>query len=333
MRVAVVGDVHGHAAETMTMLRLLEEHGVDRIILVGDLVDRGKDSLACIRLARTWKFEDRDGNERGLEVVIGNHEINYLYSIYGWELPFRGFVPEQKSDSKKFVWNHLSNGDVEWLEKLPYAIRVPELGMTVVHAGIAPWMTACPTTYGRELSYRLAKIDYMNDRDVLMGAPSKSKGKFWAEVYDGRFGTVYFGHTTHRKIRYYSHAVAVDLSKDGYLGAVVVSNEDTDKKPERITKFAVKHQDRESIRGFHDPTEPPPPPPPPKSTSRGTQRSLFQPGPTRPRFDPDPDWAVETPSKTREQIERTFSDAPPKKKRHDKNGKKGHYRSLGSEDY
>ncbi len=164
-----------------------------------------------------------------------------------------------------------------------------------------------------------------------MGAESKSKGKFWAKVYDGRFGTVYFGHTTHSKIRRYEHAVGLDLSKGGLLGAVVVSDEETNGKPEGLTNFAVAHKDRESIRGFHDPTEPPPPPPK-KNMGGGypTQRKLFQ-SETRPRFEQE--WMT-SPSETREKIERSFSDAPPKKKRNQSdNGKKGKWRSFGGEDY
>jgi len=300
------------------MLRLLEEHGVDRIIFVGDLADRGPDSLACIRIARTWKFEDRDGKPQSIECVIGNHEINYLYSIHDWELPFRGFVPEPKTTERQFIWNHLSAGDLEWLESLPYAIRVDELGVMVVHGGIAPWMNNCPTDYDRDLGYRLTKIVRVKKLDVLMGADTKDEGKFWAELYDGRFGTVYFGHTTHDTVRHYKHAVGVDMSKGGVLAAVVISDEDGDKKH---ANFFVRHRDKESIRDYRDPTAPAP-----KKEKRTDyqpkQRKLFQTEPTRPRFEPDYNWSSPpSPSDMREKIERTFSDAPPKKKRHDNNGK------------
>ena len=76
--VDIVGDVHG---EYGALLALLNRLGYDgggghpegrRLVFVGDLVDRGPDSLACVRLVRRLM-------ERGrAQCVAGNHEVNAL---------------------------------------------------------------------------------------------------------------------------------------------------------------------------------------------------------------------------------------------------------------
>ena len=73
MRIAFIGDVHGHATAFMKLLRRLEDYGVDEIVQVGDLVDRGPDSIECVRIARTWTFTAR-GNRRG-ESLEGGYQL------------------------------------------------------------------------------------------------------------------------------------------------------------------------------------------------------------------------------------------------------------------
>lgn len=65
----VVGDLHGCLSILETMLMHLEfDRTKDRLFSVGDLVDRGPDSLGCLRLLREpWFFS-----------VIGNHESMLL---------------------------------------------------------------------------------------------------------------------------------------------------------------------------------------------------------------------------------------------------------------
>ena len=226
MRIAFVGDVHGHAEELMRVLRRLEKHGVDEIVQVGDLVDRGPDSVGTVRIARTWTFQDRTGQEKKLKVVIGNHELNYLYYRRGWKMPFKNYIPKPKRTQ---IAEGLTDADIDWLETLPYFRRFKGEGYDVaaVHGGIAPWMKT-PGWYGRDLSYIMAKAAYVGRfGDMMLSFGVKTK-TFWADIYDGRFGHVYFGHMTHSKIYHYDHATATDLSKGGALGAVIFSNEDGD---------------------------------------------------------------------------------------------------------
>jgi adenine/guanine phosphoribosyltransferase-like PRPP-binding protein len=53
-RTIVVGDIHGCALEFDDLLRSLGfAQGVDRVVLVGDLVARGPDSAGVVELARS----------------------------------------------------------------------------------------------------------------------------------------------------------------------------------------------------------------------------------------------------------------------------------------
>jgi hypothetical protein len=52
-RTIIVGDVHGCIDELRALLRKCHyRQGVDRLISVGDLIGKGPDSFACVRLIR-----------------------------------------------------------------------------------------------------------------------------------------------------------------------------------------------------------------------------------------------------------------------------------------
>ena len=97
----------------MKLLRRLEDYGVDEIVQVGDLVDRGPDSIECVRIARTWTFTARGNRKKApkqkkLKVVNGNHDNNYLYGRRHWQMPTRGFFPRF---TEKTVGENLSKAD------------------------------------------------------------------------------------------------------------------------------------------------------------------------------------------------------------------------------
>lgn len=73
-----IGDIHGRLDLFAAMIAAIEAEiagapSLDhRIVLLGDLVDRGPDSAAVIARARQWQ------EERNLRILAGNHEDMFL---------------------------------------------------------------------------------------------------------------------------------------------------------------------------------------------------------------------------------------------------------------
>ena len=78
MRTLVVGDIHG---KRVLFERLLEEMqykpGTDKLILIGDLVDRGEDSRGVVERAIALKNSAPDT----VTVIRGNHEVMMLSAL------------------------------------------------------------------------------------------------------------------------------------------------------------------------------------------------------------------------------------------------------------
>ena len=71
-RVAFIGDVHGEHEALELLLERLERQGEFFYIFMGDLVDRGPDSLGVVRrVAELVK-------DRKALCLLGNHELNLL---------------------------------------------------------------------------------------------------------------------------------------------------------------------------------------------------------------------------------------------------------------
>ena len=71
-RVFAVGDVHGHLATFRALLHRLDLSDEDRIVCLGDMIDRGPDSAGLIALVR---------NDPRIICIKGNHEQMALQSI------------------------------------------------------------------------------------------------------------------------------------------------------------------------------------------------------------------------------------------------------------
>lgn len=80
-RVYAVGDVHGRSDLFIALIEAIELDNRDcgtartTVVLLGDLVDRGPDSMNVLALAREWqKFRD-------VRILAGNHEEMFLRSF------------------------------------------------------------------------------------------------------------------------------------------------------------------------------------------------------------------------------------------------------------
>ena len=71
MRVAVLSDIHSNRQALETVLAAVEEHGVEQIWCLGDMVGYGADPDACTALVR----------ERCSTCLVGNHDLALLGAL------------------------------------------------------------------------------------------------------------------------------------------------------------------------------------------------------------------------------------------------------------
>jgi hypothetical protein len=141
-QIDVIGDVHGEVAALVSLLERLgcdpERSTVDRpIVFVGDLVDRGPNSVEVIEIAQ--RLVDA-GNA---QVVLGNHELNLLLNKEkegnGWLL---GHSDGWHDGDKRVPFGSRQAGDSErakilaFLRSLPVALESSTL--RIVHAAWDP---------------------------------------------------------------------------------------------------------------------------------------------------------------------------------------------------
>lgn len=114
-RLIFCGDLHGCIEEFEELLKTLQYNSEqDRLILLGDLTDRGPASAECVKKAR----------ELNLEAVCGNHDYKLLQAF-------------KYDKTKKYYYaKYLSQDDVEYLKNLPFYIKLPDVW--AVHAGVKP---------------------------------------------------------------------------------------------------------------------------------------------------------------------------------------------------
>lgn len=127
MSTYIIGDVHGCYRELQRLLEKIKfQPQRDRLIFVGDLINRGSDSLQVLRLIRSLGAS--------AQVVLGNHDISLLaYAVGAYHGRGSDFPDMMKA---KDSWEL-----VEWLRQQPLLIYDKRLNTVVVHAGIPPRWT------------------------------------------------------------------------------------------------------------------------------------------------------------------------------------------------
>ncbi|MFB1005817.1 MAG: metallophosphoesterase [Candidatus Poseidoniaceae archaeon] len=143
-KVWVIGDVHGFSVTLRQMIETLNLSSEDRVVLLGDLIDRGPDSFDVIRCAR---------EDHRIFCVKGNHEgmmaANFTmekidhpdqdaiawYHNGGRETVasyFRAFPEDAQGGALQWMMKE----DIDWVTELPAHIVLDR--WRLVHAGYNP---------------------------------------------------------------------------------------------------------------------------------------------------------------------------------------------------
>lgn len=151
-RTLIFGDVHGCIHELRALIDQFDPQPGDRMVSAGDLVHKGPDDSAVVRLCR----------ELGVELTLGNHEqqqANFRKALRGLRKAHTKdgvqTVPDEilaekikvrDADARAERWTTeqgLSDDDIEYLEAARLFIEVP--GGLVVHGGIMPDLDRIPS--------------------------------------------------------------------------------------------------------------------------------------------------------------------------------------------
>jgi serine/threonine protein phosphatase 1 len=197
-RLIAIGDVHGCYLEFAELLTRLAPTKNDRVVLLGDLINRGPDSRKVIDVAR----------EAGATALLGNHELRLL--------------KYRRTGDKKYIkdtdletFQQLRPADWSYIEAMALTFEEPELNTVFVHGGFLPdqpWQKQ-----SAEIVTRIQVID----RD---GRPAKRADKpdapAWADLWSGPPFVVY-GHTPREEVYKLKWSLGIDTGcvLGGYLTA------------------------------------------------------------------------------------------------------------------
>lgn len=185
MATFVIGDVHGCLEELDELLGLIDSRRTNRLVFVGDLVDRGPDPAGVVRRVR----------ERGYACVMGNHDEKHVRwakhearrkSDTSYRNPMTPFSPERQRQHAE-----IGEDGIAFLASLPLTIDLGD-GWFVAHAGAAPnraWSAQKPAVYLR--------CRWVDAAGTMIGsATAPPGGVHWASAWRGPENVIY-GHHVH----------------------------------------------------------------------------------------------------------------------------------------
>lgn len=161
MRTIVVGDIHGCYAELLQLLAKVEITEEDCLISLGDIVDRGTDSVKVYNFFK---------NRPNTIVLMGNHERKHLRQTLSYS-----------QEIVKLQFGARYSEFLEWISHLPYYHEIDQA--ILVHAAVE---NGIPIEQQKE--------------EVLCGCTAGEKylqkqygDIYWSQVYTG-VKPVIFGH-------------------------------------------------------------------------------------------------------------------------------------------
>jgi len=166
-RLIVVGDVHGCLDELKDLLTACDYSSSegDKVLLVGDLVNKGPLSLETVQYAR----------ENGILSIRGNHDDFALCLALN-------LVPsEDRSPSLAYI-DKFSRDDIEWMQELPYSVHIPAWNSLIIHAGLVPGVSL---QQQKPVDMVTIRNLVSGDDHQLEGTSRNDVGEPWTSLWNG----------------------------------------------------------------------------------------------------------------------------------------------------
>lgn len=186
-RLIAVGDIHGCPEEFEELLDRVEPRPSDRVVLLGDLVNRGPDSHRVIQIAR----------KRADVALLGNHELRLLNY--------------RKTDDP----SHLKRGDYatleqlngkcwDYLESMQLTYEDADLGVVLVHGGFLPGQP-----WRRQPARVVTRIQVVDRGGEPRKRSEAPDAPHWSESWHGPPFVIY-GHTPRSEVARTKWTIGID---------------------------------------------------------------------------------------------------------------------------
>lgn len=157
MTLYAIGDIQGCAGELEALLQKISFNASrDHLWLVGDLVNRGPDSLAVLRRIMALQAH--------ATVVLGNHDLHLLATAAGARAP-------SANDTFGAVLEAPDAGELlDWIRHRPLVHHDAARTRLLVHAGVPPcWSVAEAIRWAREVTSALRSKRWRESLQSMYG--------------------------------------------------------------------------------------------------------------------------------------------------------------------
>lgn len=125
MSTYAIGDLQGCYVELQNLLNKINfDESKDELWFVGDLVNRGPESLKCLRFVKSLG--------KNAKTVLGNHDLHLL-----------AIANKVRKPHRNDTFDEILNADdaydlLNWIRHLPLMVHDENLKFTMIHAGLPP---------------------------------------------------------------------------------------------------------------------------------------------------------------------------------------------------
>lgn len=245
MKTIVIGDIHGCISEFVDLLDIVDLRKDDRLILLGDLIDRGPEPAEVVAVARSMRAECVMGNHEEKALRWRRHEKKRRDYSTHYKNPMRG-INQARLDQ----WNSIPDEHWDWISTWPQFVHIND-EYVGVHAGCMP-----DVAIENQVPNELMRLRYVKCTEDSHGyvkhkmaslkptgeAPDPKTGEkivHWTELWSGPKNVVY-GHYVWDEVHFKSVGEVLSIGIDtgcvhgGQLTALVF-----EQRPNGATNISV----------------------------------------------------------------------------------------------
>jgi len=201
MTTYAIGDIQGCYKELRQLLKLIHfSSDKDQLWFVGDLVNRGPDSLSVLRFIK-------DLGDNAIS-VLGNHDLHMLGVLHGIE------KPRKKDTFDEIMLAKDRDAIIEWVCSRPLMHIDKQNKHILVHAGIYPaWSVEEAQLYAKEMESVLQSDKCIEFIKNMYG----SKPKRWSASLTG-WDRLRFITNSFTRMRFCTEDLQLDMKHTGSPG-------------------------------------------------------------------------------------------------------------------